>query len=124
MPREIIGVLILSFRSRIGHRDDQICDIHHFAPEDLTRCGGRGVENGQVANIAHLVVMMVDKSWCQLANDASGRGIVLHKSVFLVIPAEVSIKHYFGPARALLGATKQPKEAETSPDEISHELES
>ena len=38
----IIGKLIPSFRSQIGHDGDQICNIHHFAP--LTPPSWRGVQ--------------------------------------------------------------------------------
>ena len=42
MAGGIIGKLIPSFRSQIGHDDDQICNIHHFAP--LTPPSWRGVQ--------------------------------------------------------------------------------
>ena len=38
----IMGKLIPSFRSQIGHDGDQICNIHHFAP--LTPPSWRGVQ--------------------------------------------------------------------------------
>ena len=42
MAGGIIGKLIPSFRSQIGHDGDQICNIHHFAP--LTPPSWRGVQ--------------------------------------------------------------------------------
>ena len=42
MVRGITGKLIPSFRSLIGHDDDQVCNIHHFAP--LTPPSWRGVQ--------------------------------------------------------------------------------
>ena len=37
----IIGKLIPSFRSQIGHDGDQICNIHHFAPLTPPQLEGR-----------------------------------------------------------------------------------
>ena len=37
----IIGKLIPSFRSQIGHDDDQVRNIYHFAPPDPTQLEGR-----------------------------------------------------------------------------------
>ena len=42
MAGGIIGNLLPSFRSQIGHDGDQICNIHHFAP--LTPPSWRGVQ--------------------------------------------------------------------------------
>ena len=42
MAGGIIGKLIPSFRSQIGHDDDQVRNIHHFAP--LTPPSWRGVQ--------------------------------------------------------------------------------
>ena len=40
MTRGTVGELIPSFRSQIDRRDEQICDIHHFAPLGPTQRGG------------------------------------------------------------------------------------
>ena len=53
----IIGELTPSFRSRIGHDDDQICNIHHFAP--LIPPSWRGV---RMVEMSYLLTMSGDSS--------------------------------------------------------------
>ena len=53
----IIGELTPSFRSRIGHDDDQICNIHHFAP--LIPPSWRGV---RMVKMSYLLTMSGDSS--------------------------------------------------------------
>ena len=40
MPRGTIGELMPSFRSQIDRHDEQMCDIHHFAPLGPTQWEG------------------------------------------------------------------------------------
>ena len=50
----IIGKLIPSFRSLVGHDDDQLCNIHHFAPPDPTQLEG-GADGENVISTDHVV---------------------------------------------------------------------
>ena len=56
MTRGTVGELIPSFRSQIDRRDEQMCDIHHFAPQGPLS-GGRGV---QMVRMPYLRTTVVD----------------------------------------------------------------
>ena len=69
MARGITGKLTPSCRNLIGHDDDQVCNIHHFAP--LALPSWRGVK---MVEMPYLLTTLHDSSseaCCVLVNDVT-----------------------------------------------------